>query len=63
MQFPQWLSGILGILPLVHTWIPLPAALSSLVWIGLIGLMMVVAPGRTPQSREHVDDAAPGIHN
>jgi hypothetical protein len=36
--------GILGVLPLVHYWIPLPAALSSLVWILLIGLVMVVVP-------------------
>jgi hypothetical protein len=43
---PKWWAAgaILGVLPLLHTWIPLPAALSSLAWIGLTGLIMVGIP-------------------
>ncbi|HEX9175428.1 MAG TPA: hypothetical protein VF874_04775 [Mycobacterium sp.] len=50
--------GVLGVLPLVHTWIPLPAALSSLVWIFLIGLVMLVAPSGVRATPESVDDSA-----
>lgn len=43
---PKWAAtgAVLGLLPLVHTWIPLPAAISSLVWIGAIGLVMFTVP-------------------
>jgi hypothetical protein len=46
---PKWASalGILGIPPLLHTWIGLPAAVSTLVWVGLIGLVMLVAAKTT----------------
>lgn len=50
--------GVLGVLPLVHTWIPLPAALSNLVWIFLIGLVMLVAPSGERATPESVDDSA-----
>jgi hypothetical protein len=50
--------GILGVLPLVHYWIPLPAALSSLVWIFLIGLVMLVAPSGVRATRKRVEDTA-----
>lgn len=43
---PKWaaLGAALGVLPLLHTWIPVPAALSSLIWLGLIGLVMMAIP-------------------
>ncbi|ULE32837.1 hypothetical protein [Mycobacterium sp. IDR2000157661] len=43
---PKWAAGgaVLGILPLLHTWLPLPAALSSLLWVGSIGLVMLTIP-------------------
>ena len=43
---PKWSAAgaVLGVLPLLHTWIPLPAALSSLLWVGLIGLIMLAVP-------------------
>ncbi|HEX2283725.1 MAG TPA: hypothetical protein VHI10_02670 [Mycobacterium sp.] len=43
---PKWSAAgaIFGVLPLLHTWIPLPAALSSLIWIGLTGLLMLTIP-------------------
>jgi hypothetical protein len=46
---PKWACalGILGIPPLLHTWIGLPAAVSTLVWVGLIGLVMLVAAKAT----------------
>lgn len=46
---PKWACalGILGIPPLVHNWIGLPAAVSTLVWVGLIGLVMLVAAKTT----------------
>jgi uncharacterized membrane protein len=46
---PKWACalGILGIPPLLHTWIPLPAAISTLVWVGLIGVVMLVAAKQT----------------
>ena len=60
---PRWAAAgaILGVLPLVHTWLPLPAAMSTLLWIFLIGLVMLVAPGAAQETREHVDDEAPGV--
>lgn len=47
---PKWTAAgaILGVLPLLHTWIPLPAAISSLVWIGALGLVMLVLPPKVP---------------
>lgn len=59
---PRWSAAgaVFGFLPLVHAWIPLPAAMSSLVWIFLIGLVMLVAPGTTQATRERVNDDAPG---
>jgi hypothetical protein len=46
---PKWASalGILGIPPLLHTWIPLPAAICTLTWVALIGLVMLVAAKQT----------------
>jgi hypothetical protein len=46
---PKWASalGVLGIPPLLHTWIPLPAAVSSMTWVALIGLVMLVAAKQT----------------
>jgi hypothetical protein len=46
---PKWASalGVLGIPPLFHMWIPVPAAISTLVWVGLIGLTMLVAAKQT----------------
>lgn len=54
-------GAILGFLPLVHTWMPLPAALSSVVWILLIALVMLIAPGGTQDTAQRVNDDAPGI--
>jgi hypothetical protein len=46
---PKWSCGlgILGIPPLLHTWIGLPAAVDTLAWVGLIGLVMLVAAKQT----------------
>jgi hypothetical protein len=46
---PKWASAgaVFGILPLFHTWIPIPATISTLVWIGLIGVIMLVAAKQT----------------
>jgi hypothetical protein len=46
---PRWACalGVLGVLPLLHTWIPLVAAIGTLVWVGLIGLVMLVAAKST----------------
>jgi hypothetical protein len=46
---PKWacVLGVLGVLPLLHTWIPLPAAIGTLTWVGLIGLVMLVAAKQT----------------
>ena len=43
---PKWsaAAAVLGVLPLLHTWIPLPAAVSSLLWVAVIGLVMLVIP-------------------
>jgi hypothetical protein len=45
---PKWTAvlAILGVLPLLHTWIGLPAAYSTVVWIGLMGLVMLALPPR-----------------
>jgi hypothetical protein len=49
---PKWACalGILGIPPLLHTWIGLPAAISTLAWVGLVGLVMLVAAKTTTPS-------------
>jgi hypothetical protein len=43
---PKWtvVLAILGVLPLVHTWIGLPAAYGTIAWIGLTGLLMLALP-------------------
>jgi hypothetical protein len=43
---PKWWAAgaVLGVLPLLHTWIPLPAALSSLAWLAITGLIMLTIP-------------------
>jgi hypothetical protein len=50
---PRWASapGIFGILPLFHTWVGRPAAISTLIWVGLIGLVMLVAAKQTTPER------------
>ena len=42
---PKWTAvlAILGVLPLLHTWIGLPAY-STIAWIGLTGLVMLALP-------------------
>ena len=62
---PKWtaVGAVLGFLPLVHTWIPLPAAASSLAWILLIGLMMLIAPSSALETAHSVNDDAPGVRN
>ncbi|KUI24563.1 hypothetical protein AU195_01950 [Mycobacterium sp. IS-1496] len=43
---PRWSAGlaVLGILPLLHTWVGLPGAYSMVAWIGLTGLLMLAIP-------------------
>jgi len=36
--------AVLGVPPLLHTWIGLPGAYSMVVWIGLTGLLMLAIP-------------------
>jgi hypothetical protein len=62
---PKWTAAgaVLGFLPLVHTWIPLPAALSSLAWIFLIGLVMLIGPIGAQETSQPVSDDAPGVRN
>ena len=57
---PRWTAAfaVLGVLPLVHTWTPSLAALSSLLWILLIGLVMLVAPRRLPDDHDRAACAA-----
>jgi hypothetical protein len=52
---PKWtaFAAVLGVLPLLHLWLPLPAAFSSLIWIAFIGLVLLVVTPRTS-----VEDAA-----
>jgi hypothetical protein len=54
---PRWtaFAAVLGVLPLLHLWLPLPAAFSSLIWIAVIGLVLLAVPLRTSP----VQDAAP----
>lgn len=46
---PKWACalGVFGVLPLAHTWVPLWAAASTLIWVGLIGLVMLIAAKTT----------------
>jgi hypothetical protein len=41
---PTWVAGagVLGILPLLHLWVPLVAALSSLLWFAVMGVALLV---------------------
>lgn len=57
---PKWVAvgAILGVLPLAHRWLPLPAALSSLAWLGAISVIMLVAPGAAPSAGESRHAAA-----
>jgi hypothetical protein len=43
---PKWSAAlaVLGVLPLLHTWIGLPAAYSTVAWLGLTGLLMLTIP-------------------
>ena len=38
------LGGLFGVLPLLHIWVGLPAAYSTVVWFGLTGLLMLAIP-------------------
>jgi hypothetical protein len=35
---------VLGVLPLLHTWVGLPPAYSSVAWFVLTGLVMMAIP-------------------
>ncbi|MFZ0833694.1 MAG: hypothetical protein WAM92_11520, partial [Mycobacterium sp.] len=50
--------GVFGLPPLVHYSIPLPAALSSLLWIFMIGLIMILAPPTARESGSETDRSA-----
>jgi hypothetical protein len=43
---PKWSAvlAVLGVPPLLHTWVGLPAAYSTVVWFGLTGLLMLAIP-------------------
>jgi len=43
---PSWVAAaaVLGLLPLLHLWVPLIAALSSLLWFVVLGVALLVAP-------------------
>jgi hypothetical protein len=43
---PKWSAAlaVLGVLPLLHTWVGLPAAYSTVAWLGLTGLLMLAIP-------------------
>lgn len=62
---PKWASAgaVFGILPLFHTWLPIPAVISTLAWIGLIGLVMLVAAKQTTPAAvaARVEDGALGV--
>jgi hypothetical protein len=47
---PRWtaLLAVLGILPLVHTWMGLYAAYSTILWIALMSLLLLALPAYTP---------------
>ena len=48
---PRWAvaGAILGVVALLHTWFPLTAALSGLVWIGVIGLVLAIRGAPTDE--------------
>jgi hypothetical protein len=48
---PTWtaFAGVLGVLPLLHLWLPLPAAFGTLIWIALLGLVLLITPPKTPE--------------
>ena len=54
---PSWvaIAGVLGVLPLLHLWLPIVAALSSLLWFVVLGAALLVA--RTVPAEDR--DAAP----
>jgi hypothetical protein len=43
---PKWSAALaaLGVLPRLHTWVGSPAAYSTVVWLGLTGLLMLTIP-------------------
>jgi hypothetical protein len=43
---PKWSAAlaVLGVLPLLHTWVGLPGAYSTVAWIGLTSLLMLTIP-------------------
>jgi hypothetical protein len=47
---PRWtaLLAVLGILPLIHTWMGLYAAYSTIAWIALMGLLLLALPAYRP---------------
>lgn len=51
---PTWVAGagVLGILPLLHLWVPLVGALSSLLWFAVLGVALLVAPQTATTDRE-----------
>ena len=46
---PRWtaVGAVLGVLALLHLWLGLTAAFSSLIWVAAIGLVLLVAPPKT----------------
>jgi hypothetical protein len=50
---PRWTAmlAVLGILPLIHTWVGLYAAYSTILWIALMGLLMLALPAYRPPAR------------
>ena len=43
---PKWAAAlaVLGVLPLLHTWVGVPAAYCTLAWLALTGLVMLILP-------------------
>jgi hypothetical protein len=43
---PKWSAvlAVLGVMPLMHTWVGLPAAYSTVAWFALTGLLMLAIP-------------------
>lgn len=59
---PRWTAaaGLLGVLLLVPTGIPVPGGLPSLVWMLLIGVVMLVAPNSPRRNPLSADTATAG---
>jgi hypothetical protein len=60
----EWTTegAILRVPPPGHSWLPLPAAMSSMDWIVAIGLVMLIAAENTaPIPLEPGEDTAPRI--